>query len=106
MLGRGIAFSSLSCANLGKSCKFAGVCGFNASRFMSVLFFQYVGLGFAQDWMTMDPAQMMAMSMQMRSDAMEAQRVARNYAKAAKRSLKQVESLKKDFGAKRLENTH
>ena len=29
---------------------------------------------------------------------MEAQRVARNYAKAAKRSLKQVETLKQDFG--------
>ena len=47
---------------------------------------------------SMDASQMLAMSMQMRADAMEAQRVARNYAKAAKRSLKQVETLKQDFG--------
>lgn len=53
----------------------------------------------AQDGMV-DASQMMAMSMQMRADAMEAQRVARNYAKAAKRSLKQVETLKQDFGIK------
>ena len=49
----------------------------------------------------MDASQMLAMSMQMRADAMEAQRVARNYAKAAKRSLKQVETLKQDFGIKK-----
>ena len=41
-------------------------------------------------------AGMMAMSMQIHAEAMEAQRVARNYAKAAKRSWQKVESMKED----------
>ena len=49
----------------------------------------------------MKASQMMALSVQMRADAMEAQRVARNYAKAAKRSLKQMETLKKDLASKK-----
>lgn len=38
---------------------------------------------------------MMAWSMQLHAEAMDAQRVARNYAKAAKRALTKVQELEK-----------
>ena len=44
---------------------------------------------------TWTASQMMAWSVQLHAEAMDAQRVARNYAKAAKRALTKVQELEK-----------